>query len=319
MDRIGGRTGWRRLYCALMVLAALQVVPYALAATTPEPPQSTITIGGGRIEVSCDDAGLQVSCQKMLAWVQSSAAAVTIYYGRFPVPSLHVRIVPVVGIQDIHGTTFGRKGSALIRIFVGHLTTGADLREDWVMTHEMVHLAFPSVSAQHNWIEEGIATYVEPIARAESGALDVPTVWHELVEGLPKGLPQPGDQGLDHTHTWGRTYWGGALFCLLADVELHRRTANRYGLQDALRAILNAGGNVEVDDWPLARALKAGDDGVGVPVLTELYDRMKAVPSDPDLATLWKKLGVQTAGKTVTFDDNAPWAAIRRAITAKPR
>ena len=76
---------------------------------------------------------------------------------------------------------------------------------------------------------------------------------------------------------------------------------------------------MEVDDWPLERALKAGDAGVGVPVLTELYDRMKAAPADTDLPALWKKLGVQTAGKTVTFDANALWSAIRRAITARPR
>ena len=41
------------------------------------------------------------------------------------------------------------------------------------MTHEMVHLAFPSVAREHHWIEEGITTYVEPIARAETGELAV--------------------------------------------------------------------------------------------------------------------------------------------------
>ena len=44
---------------------------------------------------------------------------------------------------------------------------------------------------------------------------------------------QGGGFGLDNTHTWGRTYWGGAMFCLLADVEIRRRTHNRRGLQDA--------------------------------------------------------------------------------------
>ena len=289
------------------------------AAASGGPSTSTITIGGGKIDVSCDDAGLKVSCPEMYAWVQTSAQAVTTYYARFPLANLRVRLLPAAGMRDIHGTTFGRKGSALIRIFVGSLATAGDLREDWVMTHEMVHLAFPSMSDEHHWIEEGIATYVEPIARAQAGTLDVQTVWRELVEGLPNGMPQPGDQGLDHTHTWGRTYWGGAFFCLLADLDIHRRTANRYGLQDALRAILNAGGNVEVDDWPLERVFEAGDKGVGVPVLTELYTRMKAAPDGADLPALWKKLGVQTSGKTVTFDDHAPWAPIRRAITAKPR
>ena len=151
------------------------------------------------------------------------------------------------------------------------------------MTHEMVHLAFPSVPDEHHWIEEGIATYVEPIARAQVGDLSPEIVWRELVDGLPKGLPAPGDRGLDNTHTWGRTYWGGALFCLMADIEIHRRTNNRYGLQDALRGIVRAGGNME-HDWPLARALKAGDEAIGVPVLTELYDRMKATPITPDLS-----------------------------------
>ena len=90
-------------------------------------------------------------------------------------------------------------------------------------------------------------------SRAPKSAILPPeTVWRELVDGLPKGLPAAGDRGLDNTHTWGRTYWGGALFCLMADVEIHQRTNNRYGLQDALRGILGAGGNME-HDWPLAR------------------------------------------------------------------
>ena len=49
--------------------------------------------------------------------------------------------------------------------------------------------------------------YVEPIARVDAGNLDVKTVWRELVEGLPQGLPQPGDRVLDYTHTWGAHTW----------------------------------------------------------------------------------------------------------------
>ncbi len=104
----------------------------------------------------------------------------------------------------------------------------------------------------------------------------------EEARGLPNGLPGPGDEGLDHTHTWGRTYWGGALFCLLADVEIRRRTENRYGLQDALKAIVEAGGNIEAD-WPLPRALQIGDQATGVSVLTELYERMSSKPVETDL------------------------------------
>ena len=79
------------------------------------------------------------------------------------------------------------------------------------------------LAMEHHWIEEGLATYVEPIARAQAGQFSVKLVWRDLVVGLPRGLPQPGDRGLDFTPTWGRTYWGGALFCLLADIEIRKR------------------------------------------------------------------------------------------------
>ena len=79
-------------------------------------------------------------------------------------------------------------------------------------------------------------------ARARTGELSTEKVWGDLVRGLPQGLPGRGDEGLDRTHTWGRTYWGGALFWLLADVEIRERTGNRFGLEDALRAVLTQRG-----------------------------------------------------------------------------
>jgi hypothetical protein len=206
--------------------------------------------------------------------------AVSEYYGGFPVRKVDVKLVP---IGEGRGVIFCRTvlvdETLVIRVGLSRFATDSSLRDDWVMTHEMVHLAFPSVPHEHHWIEEGIATYVEPIARSQVGDLSPEIVWRELVDGLPKGLPASGDRGLDNTHTWGRTYWGGALFCLLADVEIHRRTHNLYGLQDALRGIVRAGGNME-HDWPLARVLKAGDDVIGLQVLMELYDRMKASPGN---------------------------------------
>jgi hypothetical protein len=178
----------------------------------------------------------------------------------------------------------------------------------------MVHLAFPSVPEEHHWIEEGSATYVEPIARTRAGDLTPEKVWGDLVDGLPQGLPQPGDRGLDFTPTWGRTYWGGALFCLLADIEIRKRTGNKKGFEDALRAILKAGGTIEAN-WPLSRTLEIGDRGTGVPVLRELYEKMKAAPAPMDLSALWKELAVERSGGLIRFDNAAELAAIRTAIT----
>src|SRR6185369_10359322 len=101
-----------------------------------------------------------------------------------------------------------------IHVTVGGATTQADFESDWVLRHEMVHLALPDFHSTHSWLAEGSATYVEPIARVLGGLLPRDDVWKWLLWGLPKGLPGTGDRGLDGTRSWGRTYWGGTLFCL---------------------------------------------------------------------------------------------------------
>jgi hypothetical protein len=185
-----------------------------------------------------------------------------------------------------------------------------------MMTHEFVHTGFPSVDNEHHWIEEGLATYVEPIARVQAGTLTPQRIWSDMVRDMGQGEPQEGDEGLDRTHTWARTYWGGALFCLVADVRIREQTKNRKGLQDALRGIAAAGGTISVD-WPLEKALKTGDASTGTTVLTDLYNQMKVTPVPVDLPALWKRLGIMQSGRTVVFHDDAPESAIRKAITAR--
>jgi hypothetical protein len=212
--------------------------------------------------------------------------------------------------------SFGDHG-ARCKISVGRHTTLGDLHNDWELTHEMVHFSFPSVADRHHWIEEGIATYVEPIARASVGILTTEQVWGEMLRDMPQGLPQAGDRGLDHTHTWGRTYWGGAIFCLMADVEIRKRTGNAKGLQDALHAINRAGGTIEAD-WPLESAFKIGDKATDGSTLMELYDQMASKPVAVDLPRLWAQLGVRASARGVVLDDQAPWSAIRSGICGHP-
>ena len=100
----------------------------------------------------------------------------------------------------------------------------------------------------------------------------------------------------------------------LADIEIRKRTENKKGLEDALRAILKTGGTIE-SNWPLTRTLEIGDHGRGVPVLRELYNKMKATPVPVDLSALWKELGVERRNGKAEFNGGAPLAAIRKAIT----
>src|SRR5271169_2036967 len=302
-----------RNFCA----ASLAVLIVALAAATAFPADemtSTIVIGNSRIDVSIESGSMQASNEDLMKWVRWAAESVDAYYGRFPVPQLLLRIVPSDGKGVRGGKTFGRENGGFITIRVGSDTSPSGLASDWMLTHEMVHLSFPSVADNHHWIEEGIATYVEPIARVQAGHFDANQMWFEVMRDLHQGLPADGDKGLDHTHTWGRTYWGGALFCFLADVEIHRETGNKKGLGDALRGILNAGGDIRYD-WELEKALTVGDKATGVPVLQNLYAKMKDQPYDVDLPALWTQLGIERDGNAVKFLDAAPLAKTRDAMT----
>jgi hypothetical protein len=277
-------------------------------------------IGGATIQVDFTPGSLDLSTLQVLQWVKNAATAAATYYGRFPVPRDRILVRPRADDSGVmHGTTWGGVGGfpAFTRIAVGQHTTVSDLSDDWMMTHELVHTAFPSQDDAQHWIEEGIAVYVEPIARVQAGFLTPEKIWSDMVRDMPQGDPQPGDQGLDHTHTWGRTYWGGAQFCLLADVTLREQTHNRRGLQDSLRAIMNAGGTID-QDWSIRETLTAGDAETGTHVLEDLYARMADAPVPVDLEGLWKKLGVVRTSGGVRFDDSAPEAAIRIAITQTP-
>jgi hypothetical protein len=275
-----------------------------------------VAVPGSRISLEyVGDAptGGEALAQK---WLENAGRAIAVYFdGEFPVRGAVVRMAWANGRRAGRGQAFGHDGP-LVKINLGREATAAILEDDWMLTHELVHLTFPSVAARHHWIEEGLATYVEPIARVRAGQLTAAGVWFDMVEGMPKGQPAAGDRGLDFTHTWGRTYWGGALFCLRADIEIRRRTANRFGLEHALRAIVKADGTIEAT-WPIDRVIAVGDAATGVPVLRELYDETKAAPAPVDLEALWKQLGVIPRVKTVEFDDTAPLAAVRKAIMAR--
>jgi hypothetical protein len=281
----------------------------------------TLHVGGAAIQVDFGPGATDLPSDRIVQWVENAAKSVAVYYGRFPVSRDRVLVEFQPGSAGVgHGTTWGEVGGfpAFTRIRVGEYTAQADLDDDWMMTHELIHTAFPTMADEHHWIEEGIAVYVEPIARVQNGLLRPEKIWADMMRDMPQGDPQVFDRGLDRTHTWGRTYWGGAQFCLLADVTIRKQTHNKKGLQDALRGIVAAGGTID-QEWPLEKAFAVGDEATGTHVLTELYGQMRDTPKPVDLDGLWKDLGVVRNGDGVRLDERAPYADIRRAITARQR
>ncbi len=259
------------------------------------------------------NGALSVSREQLLHWIESGAKAVANYYQGFPVSKLTISISPRSG-SGIGGQAFAGS-EPMISITLGKRANLAKLQKDWVLVHEMVHLAFPSVYRRHYWMQEGLSTYVEPIVRVRAGLMSEKEAWYWMLTGMPKGLPKYGDRGLDNTNTWGRRYWGGALFALLADQRIRAQSNNRYGLDQALRGIVTAGYSMQSDDvWPLDKILKIADKSTRTTALMTLYQEMKDTPVDVDLQKMWRKLGVKLEGRRIVFDNTAPQAALRRAL-----
>src|SRR5204863_81997 len=98
-------------------------------------------------------APLDLPRRRVLDWISTSADTVARYYGRFPVKRAQLLVIPIDGAGIRSGTTYAYRGAA-IKLRMGKGTAEEHLVRDWVLVHEMIHLAFPSVDEQHHWIED---------------------------------------------------------------------------------------------------------------------------------------------------------------------
>jgi hypothetical protein len=298
------------MLCAILALGSAGA---ARAASCSEETTDTLTVHGSLLCVIVEDPTASRR-QLLRTWIERSANIVADYYARFPAARVTLHIGERAG-DGIGGGRTTHDDGLLIRVNVGSGATAERLANDWVLVHEMIHLALPEIGERHNWLAEGLAVYVEGVARAQAGNRAVSDVWAEDRRSMPMGLPRAGEGGMDQTPTWARTYWGGALFCLQADVMMREQTHNTVGLQTALRAILRETGGYAVER-DIDEVLRIGDRATGTRVLSGLYERSKSSPQITDLDTLWRELGVPEDPATQSFDDKAPLAAIRIAITA---
>lgn len=316
IDAIGHAAGMSapRALLPILLLAACSDDADRVGGAAPD---FAVVLPDARIEVIVPrSAEFMVGVRALRAWVERSALAVRAFYGRFPVPSLVLELVaePTAVVGNAVTRTDG--DGANITLGLGTNAGEAALRGDWVLVHEMIHTALPSLPPAQRWLEEGLATYLEGVIRCRAGLRDVRMFWGDFVTSAPEGLAKPEDGGLDGTTDWGRTYWGGATFCLLLDLAIRERTQDARGLRHALVAVLERGLDLR-KDATLPEVLAILDAAIGAPVATELHAAHGSRRGVVDLAALWRGLGIESDGRRTRLSDSSPLAARRRAITTK--
>ena len=288
-----------RRFIPLLLLTLISVVPSAAREF------HSFRVDNALIKVQIDGRG-SIPTQKLLDWTQTTAEAISSYFGGFPVGQLDLYVSFASG-NDLHGRTYGSPRPA-IYLQIGSKVSPRKMREHWILAHEMAHLAFPNVRG-HRWLEEGMATYLEPIIRARAGLLSKDKYWKDLSWGLPQGQARRQDRGLAKDSSWGRTYWGGALFWFIVDLDLRVRSGNRVSVQKIFRGILSRGGNIR-SHWSLRDIIRAGDRITGYDSMNSQAKDLVYSPGRVDLKYLWQQLGVDIRSRRTRFF-RGQWTPIR--------
>lgn len=282
-----------------------------IAATTKAPTQDlyhapaavfgtyqtrTFPLQGGTVELIYQPVALPE--EQLMQWVNLSVTGLAEYYGKLPME----RVLLVILEHEGRGVRGLAQGNSVLML-PSKTIDPQELRNDWTLMHELTHLGFPCVPSAYHWVEEGLATYLEPLIRVRAGDFPREKMWLDILENMPPSFP---DESVLDRHDYNRYYWGGALYWFLADLRIRLQTGKT--LQTALQAIVKQGGNL-TQDWTLEKALQTGDHALGKPILQETL-RTQAV----DLDYYWRQLGVNIENARLLLRA-APWAGIRDAIT----
>jgi hypothetical protein len=273
-------------------------------------------VPGATMRLALLGAPLTMGDDAVTGWVAGAAGCVATLYGRFPVDAT-VFVLPVRGADElVFGRVMSLAGASVALLFGTEARAGSS-HDDWVAVHELFHLGTPTFVGEGHWLEEGLATYYEPVLRERARWMDEAALWRHFAREMPRGLRKDGSPpALEDRDDIDSTYWGGALFALLADVRIRAATGSARSLDDVLRASLARLGDA-THAATVAEFLRLGDEVTGTRVLADLYAR-DAVAGEPvDLDALWRSLGVvRQADGAVALRDDAPLSAVRRAISA---
>jgi hypothetical protein len=254
--------------------------------------------------------------EAIFEWIEDAAKLRVSLFARFPVDHATLFVVPAKGEDEVvFGKVLSLAGASVV-VVVGDRMPASARHKDWVLVHELFHLGFPTFRGEGRWLGEGLATYYEPILRARARWTTESEVFRQFARNMPRGQAESGSTvGLASRTDLDAIYWGGALFCLAADVRIRKETRGKRSLDDVLRMVLERGGDA-TRVWTVRDVIRLGDAVTGTSVLSDMYERYAAGGDRIDVDGLMNALGAPRDGQEA--DDSRPLAWIRRNITEAP-
>jgi len=284
--------------------------------------ERTLAVPGGEMHVAVLDGRPKVDEQQIAAWLQAAAGAVATLYGRFPVASLQVVVVPGArGPGPVPSAYVLRGGGPGAHFFINQRRAAEEFRSDWSAVHELSHLLLPYVDSADAWLSEGVASYYQNVLRARAGIITAQEAWQSMVTSFERAAHDVSGVTLadatDRMYRNGdfmRVYWEGAAIMLLADQRLRERSGGRQSLDAVLEQLQRCCLSPELG-WRAGDLLHRLDELSGGSVFSELYEHEVKADVFPDLTETYQKLGLKVSpeGKVI-LSEGAPRQGDRDAI-----
>ena len=324
-EGIAVSTPWRRVEDPhLSIVYRVGPSPYEWPGTVAfgRFTERTLAVPGGELHVALLDGRPKADEQQIAAWLQAAAGAVATLYGRFPVASLQVVVVPGAhGPGPVPSAYVLRGGGPGAHFFINQRRAAEEFRSDWSAVHELSHLLLPYVDSADAWLSEGVASYYQNVLRARAGIITAQEAWQSMVTSFERARHDVSGVTLadatDRMYRNGdfmRVYWEGAAIMLLADQRLRERSGGRQSLDAVLEQLQRCCLSPEVA-WHAADLLRQLDELTGGEVFAELYAHEVKADVFPDLTPVYRLLGLEAgADGKLAFSDSAPRRADRDAI-----
>lgn len=296
----------------------------ALGRFTVEP----ILLPGGALEVVLLDHPAKANPAGIERWVREGGFALANLHGRLPVPRARVIVQPVRAPSDSEPVVFGagvRGGGPTVHLLLADHARDEQLTGEWILVHELSHLAVPFLARDAAWLAEGLATYYQNVLRARRGMMTAEEAWERIDAGFERGRKQAEGSALDlerasarmnEDHAYYRVYWSGAAIALAIDLELRSQTRDQ-SLDTAIAGLREAMGD-KVERPSAEQALAIMDRVTRTKIPSRAAERWLRERSFPEVAGLYQRLGLRREGARMVLDARAVDAKIAAAIMARP-
>ena len=304
----------------ISIPAVLLVLTFTSADTLAA--SQVLTRGDQRLVIDSEFALGSDTQLTVTQWLETTSEALAAVYGRWPRDEWKV-VVKAMSRASTDPVPWGqvtRGDPNVVSFYIDESASSTRLIGNWTAYHEFSHLLIPYRGWGDMWFSEGLASYYQNLLQVRSGVLNERELWQKLYEGFERGRTNKRPDlslaelspKMRESRSFMRVYWSGALYFLMADMQLRQRTQSGQSLDTALALLNHCCADSKLSARDIASRL---DQLTGQTLFLPLFDDVASSRAIPDYQALFVELGITIENKTVQLSKTVPPNSIREGIS----